>query len=121
MTPSPHYSHTPKPYNSWLREVWCIWFQSSASKDGVCREGDRTSVDPRDLLSLEVFRVKAIQDRQDHRRQLWSRSSDGRVPSQKLAWNLSLTLTPKLMSFLGSHENDHVHQKQRAQEKGEAL
>ena len=29
------------------------------------REGDRTSVDPRDLLSLEVFRVKAIQDRQD--------------------------------------------------------
>ena len=31
----------------------------------MCREGYRTSLDPRGLLSLEVFRVKAIQDRED--------------------------------------------------------
>lgn len=31
----------------------------------MCREGDRTSVDIGDLVSLEVFRVKATQDRED--------------------------------------------------------
>lgn len=42
------------------------------------------------------------------------------MSSQKLAWNLSPTLTPKLMSCLGSHENDHVHQGSKSPEKGEA-
>ena len=42
------------------------------------------------------------------------------MSSQKLAWNLSLTLTQNLMSCLGSHENDHVHQGSKSPGKGEA-
>lgn len=64
VSPSSHHSHPPKKnsHNSWLRKAWCIWLQSSASKEGV--RGNRPSVDPRELPSMEVIRVKAIQDRQ---------------------------------------------------------
>ena len=63
VSPFSHHSHPPKnSHNSWLREAWCIWLQSSASKEGV--RGNRPSVDTRELLIMEVIRVKAIQDRQ---------------------------------------------------------
>lgn len=79
-------------------------------------EGDRPSAGPRKLLSPEVIRVKAIQ--------VPALSREPRLNGVQPEVCLEPTILPptpipKLMSYLGSHENDRVHQSSRSPGKEE--